>query len=303
MATIMRDHPAWVATDHGATRVMLSGTSTWLITCGHHASDMDMTVIDGPRDGPAPEIIRVDKPMLVESELGSALASLVPLLRVRNASLWDAIGNAILRQVIKSERARATYQRFCMSGSDPVETPAGLAYLFPDPECVLGLPATTFATLDMSFSRTLLRRAASAYLKDGTTWSRLEPATLVAALQSIPGIGPWTAGASAADFSGDFSVYPYPDNATRTFAQRAAPATVWPSNARQFRAQWQAIAGDDVSGLTQLVLAWREAEIQSASAPGADPPPRGNLPEPVDLLAVLQTREWELRMSARASDL
>lgn len=132
----------------------------------------------------------------------------------------------------------------------------GLAYLFPGPERVLGLPATVFAALEMSFSRTLLRRAARAYLQDGSSWSQLEPAALVAELQTIPGIGPWTAGASAADFSGDFSVYPYPDNAIRTFVQSAAPATVWPGTAAQFRKLWQAMAGDDVSGLTQLMLAW-----------------------------------------------
>jgi len=263
MATIMRDHPAWATTDHGSARVMRSGTSTWLITCGPRACDVEMTVVDGPRDGPAPEVIRVDKPMLVESELGLALAPLVPLLRVRNASLWDAIGNAILRQVIQSERARVTYQRFCMSCSDPVEIPSVPAYLFPDPECVLRLPAGVFAALDMSFSRVLLRRAAKAYLENGTAWSLLEPTELVAELQSIPGIGPWTAGASVADFSGDFSVYPYPDNAIRTWARRAAPSTEWPRSAREFRSQWRAVAGDDVSGLTQLVLAWGGAETQS----------------------------------------
>jgi len=110
MATIMRDHPAWITTDNGVARVMCSGASTWLVTCSPCASDVEMTVVDGPRDGPAPELVRVDMPMLVDSELGSALAPLVPLLRIRNTSLWDAIGAAVLRQVIKSERARTTYQ-------------------------------------------------------------------------------------------------------------------------------------------------------------------------------------------------
>ena len=61
MATIMRDHPAWATTDNGAARVMRSGASTWLVTCGLRASDVEMTVVDGPRDGPSPEVIRVDR--------------------------------------------------------------------------------------------------------------------------------------------------------------------------------------------------------------------------------------------------
>jgi DNA-3-methyladenine glycosylase II len=268
---------------------MRSGASTWLITCGPHASDVEMTVVEGPRGGLAPEVIRVDNPALAESELGPALASLVPLLRVRNGSLWDAIGNAILRQVIKSERARLTYQRFCISCSDPVATPCGAMYPFPGPKCVLRLPATLFTTLEMSFTRVLLRRAARAYLESGAAWSRLGPAALADQLRSIPGIGPWTAGASAADFSGNFSVYPYPDNAIRTLARRAAPATVWPSEAGEFRARWRAIAGDDVSGLTQLVLAWGEAETQPTD--GVGPSSAESLPEPVDLLAVLRADE------------
>jgi len=268
MATIMLDHPAWATTDHGSARVMRSGSSTWLLTCGPHASGVEMSVVDGPRDGPPPDVIRVDKPILLDSQLGSALAPLVPLLRVRNASLWDAIGNAILRQVIKSDRARLTYQQFCMSCSDPMETTSGLAYLFPDPECVLRIPATVFTALEMSFTRTLLRRAARAYLENEAAWSQLGPVTLVDRLQSIPGIGPWTAGASVADFSGDFSVYPYSDKAIRTLAQRAAPATAWPDSIRQFRARWRATAGDDVSGLTQLILAWGEAEMRPTGSDG-----------------------------------
>jgi len=295
MATIMLDHPGWATTDHGSARVMRSGSSTWLLTCGPHTSGVEMSVVDGPPDGPLPNVIRVDKPIPVESELGSALAPFVPLLRVRNASLWDAIGNAILQQVIKSDRARLTYQKFCLSCSDPTETPSGLAYLFPDPECVLRIPATVFAALEMSFTRTLLRRAARAYLENEAAWSQLEPVTLVGRLQSIPGIGPWTAGASVADFSGDFSVYPYSDKTIRTLAQRAAPATTWPDNTRQFRARWQATAGNDISGLTQLMLTWGNAERPSGSA-GTEAPTTEQLPAPVDLLAVLRDDEMHRKI-------
>lgn len=291
MPTIMRDHPAWTTTVRGAARVMRSGTSTWLITSDGFLSDLGMALVDGSGDGPAPEVVRVDQPILSRSEIGSALASLVPLSRVRNANLWDAIGNAILRQIVTADQARAMYRRLCVTCGDPVETPYGVKHLFPDPERVLRLSTRLFDVLKMSFTRTPLRAAATAYLERGSAWSRLGPATLVTALRSVPGIGPWTAGASAADFSGDFSVYPYPDRTIRTYARRAAPATAWPGSDAEFRSRWHAIADDHVSALTQLVLAWGEAQVQSASSGGSDPRRLGDLHPPVDLLDFLRTYE------------
>ena len=291
LATIMRDHPAWTTTAGGAARVMRSGTSTWLIISDGWLSDVEVTVVDGPGDGPAPDVIRVDKPTLQESEIGSALASLVPLSRLRNADLWDAIANGILRQVVTADQARAMYRRFCAAFGDRVETPYGVEHLFPDPERMLRLSSGAFGALKMSFTRKLLHVAATAYLEHGTAWSQLEPAELVTELRSVPGIGPWTAGVSAADFSGDFSVYPYPDRTIRTYARRAAPATAWPGSDAKFRSHWQAIAGNHISGLTQLVLAWGETHVQPTSSGGTDPPLMGDLPDPVDLLDVLRTYE------------
>jgi DNA-3-methyladenine glycosylase II len=297
LATIMRDHPAWTTTARGAARVMRSGASTWLIMSDGWLSDVEVTVVDGPGDGPAPDVIRVDKPILPESEIGSALASLVPLSRVRNANLWDAIANGILRQVVTADQARAMYRRFSAACGDRVETPYGVEHLFPDPERMLRLSPDVFGALKMSFTRKLLRVAASAYLEHRTTWSQLEPAELVTELRSVPGIGPWTAGASAADFSGDFSVYQYPDRTIRTCARRAAPATAWPGSDAEFRSYWQAIAGNHISGLTQLVLAWGETHVQPTSPDSTDRPLMGDLPKPVDLLDVLRT--YERRDSSR----
>lgn len=292
MATIMRDHPAWTTTVSGAAMIMRSGTSTWLIAFDRLSPELETTVVDGPGDGPAPDIVRVDKPIASGSEIGSALAPLIPLSRVRNANLWDAIGNGILRQIVTADQARAMYRRFCAACGDPVETPsAGVGHLFPDPERVLRLSTGVFEALRMSFTRTPLQAAANSYLEYGAAWSQLPPAALVAALLAVPRIGPWTAGASAADFTGDFSVYPYPDRTIRTYARRAAPATAWPGSDAKFRSQWRALAGDHVSGLTQLVLAWGQARAQRTASGGTDPPAAGNLPEPVDLLDFLRTYE------------
>jgi DNA-3-methyladenine glycosylase II len=282
LATVMRDHPAWTTTVWGAARVMRSGPATWWMTSDGGLSDVAMTVVDGPGDGPPPEVIRVDEPILPGSEIGSALASLVPLSRVRNTDLWDAAANAILRQIVPADQARAMYRRLCDACGDPVETPYGVGHLFPDPGRVLLLSTDVFGALKMSFTRNPLRVAATAYLKHGTAWSKLGSAGLVTALRSVPGIGAWTAGAAAADFSGDFSIYPCPDRAIRAWARRAAPATAWPGTDAAFRAHWRAMA-DDVSGLTQLVLAWGEAHVPPTISRATDPPLRGDLPDPVDL--------------------
>jgi DNA-3-methyladenine glycosylase II len=285
---IMRDHPGWIVTRVGAARVMRSGPSTWLLACVGHLYGIEMTVVDGPRDGLAPEVIRVDRPLSPGSEIGAALASAIPSWRVRNTDLWDAIGTTILSQIIGAEQARAIYQRFCESSGDPVDTPYGVMYLFPDPERLLRLPSRTFNALKMSFTRALLRTAATAYLKHGDAWSRFGPAALVAALRSVPGIGSWTAGVAAADYTGDFSVYPYTDRTVRAYARRAAPNTMWPAGDAAFRSHWRTLAGDGVSGLTQLVLAWGQARLQPTDSEDAGPLHCGEIPEPVDLLDVLR---------------
>lgn len=70
-----------------------------------------MTAVDGPCEGPAPEVIRVDRLVQPGTEIGAALASVIPSWRVRNADLWDAIGTAVLSQIIGAEQARAMYRR------------------------------------------------------------------------------------------------------------------------------------------------------------------------------------------------
>ena len=75
-------------------------------------------------------------------------------------------------------------------------------------------------------------------------------------LQRIPRIGPWTAGAAVADYSNDFTYYPYADLAVRTWARRAAPSYPWPDSEQAFGRLWQRLAGDQLATWTLLTLAW-----------------------------------------------
>jgi DNA-3-methyladenine glycosylase II len=113
-----------------------------------------------------------------------------------------------------------------------------------------------FARTGLTFKRHTLRAAAEAYLAHGPRWRELRPSELVAQLQQVPRIGPWTAGAVVADFTNDFTCYPYADLAVRTWARRASPSCPWPGNERAFGQLWRRLAGDQLASLTLFTLAW-----------------------------------------------
>jgi DNA-3-methyladenine glycosylase II len=190
-------------------------------------------------------------------QLCGALMSLGSVARFRTPDLWDAIGTAIIRQVIRAGHAKRLYRAFCDAygercGGANQETYA----LFPTPETVLDLSDTQFSAVGLTFKRRALRTAAEAYLKHTMQWRDLPPAVLVRELQQVPRIGAWTAGATVADFSNDFTHYPYADLAIRTWANRAAPSYSWPDDELAFARCWTALAGDQVGSLTLFTLAW-----------------------------------------------
>jgi hypothetical protein len=86
----------------------------------------------------------------------------------------------------------------------------------------------------------------------GDGWTSLPAAEL----PSLRRIGPWTAGAAAADWSNDFAVYPYGDLAVRTWAAKAAPHAGWPGDEHGFRTRWERAAGPHLANVTLLTLAW-----------------------------------------------
>jgi DNA-3-methyladenine glycosylase II len=137
---------------------------------------------------------------------------------------------------------------------------------------VLTLPDEAFRAIGAAFHRTALQAAATAYQEHAEEWKGLAPDDLVKALDDIPRVGPWTASAATADFTGDFSVYPHGDLAVRTWARRAAPDAALPDDERAFAAAWQRSAPDrpQLHALTLFTLAWgthaRTAEHDGAPA-------------------------------------
>ncbi|GAA2880960.1 hypothetical protein GCM10010517_43780 [Streptosporangium fragile] len=116
----------------------------------------------------------------------------------------------------------------------------------------------------MAFKRRPLQAAAAAYLAHHAEWAQFAPDVLVKAVQAVPRIGPWTAGAAVADYTGDFALYPYADLAVRTWAALADPATAWPADEPAFADAWRNLAGPSLSTLTILTLAWGDQHAHHA---------------------------------------
>ena len=97
----------------------------------------------------------------------------------------------------------------CQAHGEPITTPLGQTWLFPVPETVLALPDAEFARLGLAFKRRPLRAAAEACLEFGSKWAGLDPVTLVGKVQNVQRVGPWTAGATIADLTNNYALYPF----------------------------------------------------------------------------------------------
>ena len=256
-STVMTDHPAWTPTDGRAfVRAMrLSGR--------HHAlartdgSSVDWCCQDAAAAGPEPGVFFL--PALAAGdvpELARALGSLGTVARFRNPSLWDAIGTAIIRQVVRAAQAQAQYRALCAAHGIPVRCGTMTGWLFPSPETVLDLSDAQFAAVGLAFKRGPLRAAAAAFLEHGSVWATMPADALVLELLRVRRVGPWTAGAATADWTNDFAAYPCGDLAVRTWAARAAPSAAWPADEPGFHRYWRQMAGPHLADVTVLTLAW-----------------------------------------------
>jgi DNA-3-methyladenine glycosylase II len=256
---LVTDHPAWHEQSDGTRRrIMATASGAWLATWA--SNGLTWSCIEGSEDD-KPRTIEVaadQLPLRADSVLAAELRQLGAVLRPANASLWDAITTAILRQVVRAEQARILYRRWCQTHGQPFNTPAGVLHIAPSPEAVLSLPEGAFKAVGAAFHRTALQGAATAFQQRAATWEQHTPPELVAALDDVPRIGPWTASAAAADYTGDFSIYPHGDLAVRTWADHAAPGVAWPTTEKAFTAAWtsQADTARELHAMTLLTLTW-----------------------------------------------
>ena len=263
--TVMTDHPAWTPSGTcDLVRVFPLSTDGYGIarTDGAH---VEWCCPEAAASCPFPGIFTLP-PSAVRSEpgLAHALGSLGEVSRFRNPSLWDALGTAIIRQVVRAAHAQHLYRTFCTAYGTRVTCGPYLGRLFPSPDTLLGLSDSQFAAAGLTFKRTALRAAASAAMEHEKAWAGLATADLRAVMQQVPHIGPWTAGAAVADWTNDFAAYPDSDRAVRTWAGRAASRT-WPADEHAFGRAWQQVAGSHLPELTLLVLAWGDRHARTST--------------------------------------
>lgn len=244
------EHPAW---DNGH-RLVRTADGVSLASAG--ADGIELSI-------PGPAIDIYDPTELsgsIPAQLRQGLQSRGPLARLRTPDLWEAIATAIIRQVIRADQARLMYQRFTTAHGETTE----VGQVFPSPEVVLALTDAVYAGLGMAFKRDPLRAAAQALLDHGEKWKQLDPLDIVDELQSVPRIGPWTAGAAVADYTGDFSHYPYGDMAVRKYARQTFPELELPDQEAAFAARWSSFtaSSSELSVLTALTLALGDDRAQ-----------------------------------------
>lgn len=100
----------------------------------------------GAADGPVPGVFMLPPSAPSdEPELARALGTLGPVARFRTPSLWDALGTAIIRQVVRAGHAQRLYRTFCESYGLAVSCGGWTVRLFLSPGTVLELRNAQFA--------------------------------------------------------------------------------------------------------------------------------------------------------------
>ncbi|MFJ3975688.1 hypothetical protein [Streptomyces sp. NPDC090021] len=267
--TITTEHPAWRATHEGEqARLIEHQGTTWLVVWHQAAEHLALWPITGDAAADQPPVAYtspIDLPAAPDhaEPLFDELVNLGTVARLTNPSLWDAIVTAILRQVVTAQQARKRHHSLYAAYGRTVPTAAGALSLTPTPETLLRLSVDGYAAVGCKFNESALRAAAEAYLDCGEKWATLDPESLIAELIEVPRIGPWTAAAAAADYTGDFSIYPHGDLAVRTWARKAAPHLTFPSTDREFESLWRqwAPSRSQLHALTLFTLTWGSHDL------------------------------------------
>ena len=252
-STVMTDHPGWIQDGSTLIRVLPAGGHALARTDGRTVTwCCPQAAVSAPRPGvfPPPESAARDVP-----ELAGPLSSLGTVARFANPSLWDALGTAVIRQVVRAAQARAQYRALCEPTARPsVRTRGRLAVPVPrDGAQPSGTPSSPPQGWRSSGTLCELPLPPTSTGASGRTCL---PRCTGPPLQAVRRIGPWTAGAAVADCTNDFTVYPYGDLAVRTWAARAAPPAAWPGDEQGSAGAGGRPPGRTWPHLTLLTLAW-----------------------------------------------
>ncbi|GHC82070.1 hypothetical protein GCM10010334_10000 [Streptomyces finlayi] len=256
----MADHPAWQESSQGDLVRVVEFTGVVWVAHWVDESLVLRPVGSDAMDAPQPAYaLPIRLPYLPEAALlADELARLGTVLRLNNPSLWDALLGALLRKGARSCDAKIVYRRMCSAHGRTVDTFAGPLSLAPTPERILDLPDEAFAAAGAALDRDAMRAAAEAYRDHAPYWHTLDVEQLVTSLATVDHVDHWIAAVAAADYRGDFSVYPITDLSLRTLAHKIAPDMQLPSSDHEFATLWRKWAPDrtGLHTLTQFTLAW-----------------------------------------------
>jgi len=172
------------------------------------------------------------------------LAAARPGLRLPGAvDGFEVAVRAILGQQITVKAASTIAGRFVAAFGDPVETPhAELTRLFPTPEKVATLDPSDIASHGIIAARARAIVALAQAMASGAL--RLDPAAdvdaTIAALETLPGVGPWTAQYIAMRALAWPDAFPHPDVAVLK-AMKSASKSKALADSEQWR-PWRAYA-------------------------------------------------------------
>lgn len=262
--TAMLDHPGWQRVEESKwIRPMRHGLGSSLVQAKRESGGIRFSCSSvSPLSVCELPIVAdvVESNTIPEAHpLAEALTSLGKVVRVRNSDPWDALLTSIIRQVIRASHATRLYRQLCRAYGEEVGFGSSTYWMSPRPEVLLAMTDTDFKRLGLTFKAGVLRFAAEYCLENGCSWGSALPLNIPnskSELQSIPRIGPWTAGATIADLTNDFTAYPVGDLAVRTWAKTIYPSFEWPTRENEFEDLWRRMAKSRLSEVTMLTLAW-----------------------------------------------
>ena len=162
---------------------------------------------------------------------------------------------AILGQQVTVRAGSTLAARFATAFGAPIETPhAALTRLFPEPATIAALDAGDIARLGIIATRARALVALAAEVAAGRL--RLEPTApidaTVAALEALPGVGPWTAQYIAMRALAWPDAFPHPDVAVlKAMTERSAPRALRAAEAWR---PWRAYA---------VLHLWKSLEVET----------------------------------------
>jgi DNA-3-methyladenine glycosylase II len=253
-APVLLDSPSWARRDQlTAERILADGAK---VRAGYDFEVGHWRLQSEVANAPPVSFFAAELPETVPMIVRRKLARLDGLQRFAAGCYWEALGTAVIRQVIRAGQARRLWHRLAGAMGD--------AGRFPSAERFLTVGDGELTDAGLGFKIRTLRTVAEACLAERRNWDRLGPVQLHDAWLTLPGIGPWSAGAAIADLRNAWQLYPHDDLAVRTWAFRAFPESAIPTNPRSFLRCWTDWGGETVGTLTVLTLGW-SATVQGTS--------------------------------------